>query len=171
MGQLIDDLLDFSRLGRTQMQAAAIDMERLAAAVFDELTAPEDMERLEFHMGSLPPALGDLTLIRQAWLNLLSNAVKFSSKRERAVVEVGGRQDGSENVYWVRDNGAGFDMQYADKLFGVFQRLHSEREFDGTGVGLAIVRRVIRRHGGRVWAESEVDQGATFYFTLPRKGD
>jgi PAS domain S-box-containing protein len=171
MGQLIDDLLDFSRLGRTQMQAAAIDMERLAAAVFDELTAPEDMERLEFHMGSLPPALGDLTLIRQAWLNLLSNAVKFSSKREQAVVEVGGRQDGGENVYWVRDNGAGFDRQYADKLFGVFQRLHSEREFDGTGVGLAIVRRVIRRHGGRVWAESEVNQGATFYFTLPRKGD
>jgi light-regulated signal transduction histidine kinase (bacteriophytochrome) len=170
MGQLIDDLLNFSRLGRAQMQMALIDMEQLAASVFNELATSEDMERLAFQVGPLPPAQGDLTLMRQAWLNLLANAVKFSSKRERALVEVGGRQDGGENVYWVRDNGAGFDMQYADKLFGVFQRLHSEREFDGTGVGLAIVRRVVRRHGGRVWAESEVDQGATFYFALPRKG-
>jgi PAS domain S-box-containing protein len=170
MGQLIDDLLAFSRLGRAQMQAAPIDMERLVASVFDELTTSEDRERLDFQVDPLPAALGDPTLIRQVWLNLLANAVKFSSKRERAVIEVGGRQDGGENVYWVRDNGAGFEMQYADKLFGVFQRLHSEREFAGTGVGLAIVRRVIRRHGGRVWAQGEVDQGATFYFTLPRKG-
>jgi PAS domain S-box-containing protein len=171
MGQLIDDLLAFSRLGRAPMRAAPIDMERLAVSVFDELTASEDRERLEFQVASLPAAVGDPALIRQVWLNLLGNALKFSSKRERAMVEVGGRREAGENVYWVRDNGAGFDMRYADKLFGVFQRLHGEREFAGTGVGLAIVQRVIHRHGGRVWAQGEADQGATFYFTLPHKED
>jgi PAS domain S-box-containing protein len=171
MGQLIDDLLAFSRLGRAHMRAASIDMERLAVSVFDELAASEDRERLEYQVAPLPAAVGDPALIRQVWLNLLGNALKFSSKRERAVIEVGGRREAGENIYWVRDNGAGFDMRYADKLFGVFQRLHGEREFIGTGVGLAIVQRVIHRHGGRVWAQGEADQGATFYFTLPHKGD
>jgi light-regulated signal transduction histidine kinase (bacteriophytochrome) len=146
-------------------------MERLAVSVFDELAASEDRERLEYQVAPLPAAVGDPALIRQVWLNLLGNALKFSSKRERAVIEVGGRREAGENIYWVRDNGAGFDMRYADKLFGVFQRLHGEREFIGTGVGLAIVQRVIHRHGGRVWAQGEADQGATFYFTLPHKGD
>ncbi len=168
MSQLIDDLLAFSRLGRAHMQLVSIDMERLVQAVFDALTTAESREWLDFRMGGLPPAMGDPTLIRQVWTNLLANALKFSFKRERAVIEAGSRQGDGETVYWVRDNGAGFDMQYADKLFGVFQRLHSEKEFAGTGVGLAIVQRIIHRHGGRVWAEAEVDQGATFYFTLPR---
>ncbi|GIK40067.1 MAG: hypothetical protein BroJett011_39000 [Chloroflexota bacterium] len=170
MDQLINDLLAFSRLSRTQMKVSPIDMATLASAVFDELTTPEERRRIDFHLDPLSLAMGDPTLIRQVWNNLLANAIKFSAKRERAVIEVDSRREGDETIYAVRDNGAGFEMRYADKLFGVFQRLHSEREFAGTGVGLAIVQRIIHRHGGRVWAESTVDQGATFYFTLPRKG-
>jgi light-regulated signal transduction histidine kinase (bacteriophytochrome) len=153
------------------MRLSSIDMEALAKAVFQEMTTPEERERIEFQVGSLPPAGGDPTLIGQVWANLLGNAIKFSAKRERAVIEVSSRQDDGETIYFVRDNGAGFDMQYADKLFGVFQRLHSEREFEGTGVGLAIIQRIIHRHGGRVWAEGKVDKGATFFFALPQKGD
>lgn len=170
MGELIDDLLAFSRLGRAQMEAASIDMTPLVTSVFQELTTPEDQARINFHLGPLPPAQGDPTMIRQVWLNLLANAIKFSARRERAIIEVSGCQAGGENIYSVRDNGAGFDMQYAAKLFGVFQRLHSEREFEGTGVGLALIQRIIHRHGGRVWAEGVVDQGAIFYFTVPQKG-
>ncbi|HEY4689443.1 MAG TPA: PAS domain S-box protein [Anaerolineae bacterium] len=171
MAELIDDLLAFSRLSRAEMQASPIDMESLAISVFYESMMPESRERIDFHVDALPPAVGDPILIRQVWMNLLANAVKFSSSRERATIEVGSRQDAGETIYWVQDNGAGFDMQYAHKLFGVFQRLHSEREFEGTGVGLAIVQRIIHRHGGRVWAEGAVDRGATFYFALPRNGD
>lgn len=170
MGQLIDDLLTFSRLSRAPMEASPIDMERLVAETIEELVAPSDRDRIELRIGRLPRSVGDPSLIRQVWRNLLSNAIKFSSKRERAIIEVRGSQDESDNVYLVRDNGAGFDMRYAGKLFGVFQRLHSEREFEGTGVGLAIVQRVVHRHGGRVSAESHVEDGATFTFTLPRKG-
>ena len=169
MGRLIDDLLAFSRLSRTPMQATAIDMAALASAVFDEMAAPTDSVRIEFRLEPLPAALGDPALIRQVWANLLANAVKFSAKQPQAVIEVGGQPFGREVIYFVRDNGAGFDMRYAAKLFGVFQRLHSEHEFTGTGVGLAIVQRVIQRHGGRVWAESQIGQGATFYFALPCK--
>jgi PAS domain S-box-containing protein len=167
MGQLIDDLLALSRLGRARLQTAAVDMQALATAVFHELTSPEARRRVAFKPEPLAPAAGDPALLRQVWVNLLANALKFSAKREHAVIEIGSRQMGSETVFWVRDNGAGFDMRYADKLFGVFQRLHSTSEFEGTGVGLAIVQRVIHRHGGRVWAEAAVDQGATFFFTLP----
>lgn len=171
MSQLIDDLLAFSRLSRIAMQSSPVDMTALVKTAYEELTTAKSREQLEFRVESLPPALGDAAMLHQVWLNLLGNAYKFSAKRERAVIVVGGRQDEGENLYYVRDNGTGFDMQHAGRLFGVFQRLHSEDEFEGTGVGLAIVQRVISRHGGRVWAEGKVDQGATFYFTLPRKED
>jgi PAS domain S-box-containing protein len=170
MSRLIDDLLEFARLGRTAVRPSRIDMAAMASSTFDELTTPESRERIDFNVDPLPPADADTTLMRQVWTNLLLNAIKFSSRRERAVIEVRGEPDGSELVYSIRDNGVGFDMQYADKLFGVFQRLHSTREFEGTGVGLAVVQRVIHRHGGRVWAHGETDRGATFYFSLTRKG-
>ncbi|HEX6034976.1 MAG TPA: ATP-binding protein, partial [Anaerolineales bacterium] len=169
MGQLIDDLLAFSRLGRKEMYTSTIDMRGLAVSVLNELIKDEHQERLDFHIGKLPAVKGDASLIRQVWVNLLSNAIKFTSKKEQAVIEVGSKATRQEFIYYVRDNGAGFDMEYANKLFGVFQRLHSESEFSGTGVGLAIVQRIIRRHDGRVWAEGAVEEGATFYFALPRK--
>jgi PAS domain S-box-containing protein len=170
MGQLIDDLLAFSRLGRAQMSLSGIDMGTMASSVFYELTTPESRARIDFQVGALPPAVADPTLMRQVWINLLSNAIKFSSKRERAVITVSAGQQPGECVYAVQDNGAGFDMQYVGKVFGVFQRLHSSKEFEGTGVGLALVQRVIRRHGGRVWAEGEPNKGATFYFVLQQRG-
>ncbi|RPJ18532.1 MAG: PAS domain S-box protein [Chloroflexi bacterium] len=168
MGQLIDDLLAFSRLGRKEIYSSKIDMKTLAVSVFNELIK-EERGRIDFQITKLPSVRGDTSLIRQVWANLLSNALKFTSRKERAVIEVGSQQSSDENIYYVRDTGAGFDMEYANKLFGVFQRLHGESEFEGTGVGLAIVQRIVHRHGGRVWAEGEVDKGATFYFALPRK--
>ena len=169
MGQLIDDLLSFSRLGRKEMYSSKIEMRTLVVSVLNELLKEEDRERIDVHIANLPVAKGDSSLIRQVWVNLLANAIKFSSKKERAVIEVGGKTTKEELIYYLRDNGAGFEMEYANKLFGVFQRLHSESEFSGTGVGLAIVQRIIRRHGGRIWAEGAVEKGATFYFALPRK--
>lgn len=169
MGQLIDDLLAFSRLGRAEMRRATFDMAEQVRSVYAQVTTPEDRSRIDFRMGRLPGAIGDDRLMRQVWMNLLSNAVKFTSKREGAWIEVGGEGKEGEWVYWVRDNGVGFDMQYAARLFGVFERLHSGREFEGTGVGLAIVQRIVRRHGGRVWAEGFVGQGAIFHFTLPQR--
>ncbi len=169
MGKLIDNLLAFSRVGRTAMQPSPVDMGVLANSIFHELTTPESRARIDFNVGPLLPALGDPTLLRQVWMNLLGNAVKFSSQEERAVIEVCAEQQDDETVYSVRDNGAGFDMQYADKLFGVFQRLHRAKDFEGTGVGLAIVQRIIRRHGGRIWAQGEPGKGATFYFTLGKE--
>jgi len=169
MGQLIDDLLAFSRLIRKEIYISNIDMKTLAVSVLNELLKEEDRERIDFKIRKLPSVTGDPSLMRQVWVNLLSNAIKFTSRKERAVVEVGSRQNGDETVYYVRDSGAGFDMQYANKLFGVFQRLHGESEFEGTGVGLVIVQRIINRHGGHVWAEGEVEKGATFYFALPQK--
>jgi light-regulated signal transduction histidine kinase (bacteriophytochrome) len=153
------------------MNLSDIDMGAMANAVFHELTTPESRARIDFQVGDLPPAVADPTLMRQVWMNLLSNAIKFSSKRERAVIKVSARQKQGEIAYVVQDDGAGFDMQYVDKVFGVFQRLHSSKEFEGTGVGLALVQRVIRRHGGRVWAEGEPDKGATISFTLQEPGE
>jgi light-regulated signal transduction histidine kinase (bacteriophytochrome) len=146
-------------------------MAGLAKAVLHEVTTQEDRKRIDFHVGALPPAVGDPSLIRQVWVNLLSNATKFASKKEHAVIEVNAEEQAHDIVYSVRDNGAGFDMQYANKLFGVFQRLHSTKEFEGTGVGLAIVQRIIHRHGGRVWAEGAPGKGAIFYFTLHKEED
>ena len=146
-------------------------METLVNSVFDELTTPETRGRIDLYVGPLPPAMGDRMLIHQVWQNLIANAIKFSSKRERSIIEIGEQQSNMETIYYVQDNGVGFDMQYAHKLFNVFERLHGESDFKGTGIGLAIVQRLIHRHGGRVWAESEVDKGATFFFTLPRKGN
>src|SRR6266545_2338117 len=153
------------------MFSSNIDMKALAVSVLNELIKEEDRGRIDFKIAKLPSVKADTSLMRQVWVNLLSNAIKFTSKKERAIIEVGSQPSKDELLYYVRDTGAGFDMEYAGKLFGVFQRLHSESEFDGTGVGLAIVQRIIRRHGGRVWAEGEVDQGATFYFAFPRKED
>jgi light-regulated signal transduction histidine kinase (bacteriophytochrome) len=142
-------------------------MDDLARDVWEELNASNPDRSLDLKIHSVPPVMGDRGLMRQTLVNLLSNAIKFSRLREVPFIEVGGRSAEGENVYYVRDNGVGFDMQYHDKLFGVFQRLHSSDDYEGTGVGLAIVQRIILRHGGRVWAESEVGKGATFYFALP----
>ncbi|MBX7258630.1 MAG: PAS domain-containing protein [Candidatus Hydrogenedentes bacterium] len=171
MGQLIDNLLDFSRLSRIEMSNKSIDMYAEALAVANELSALEKKNGLVIQVDTLPPASGDPAMFRQVWMNLISNAIKFSSKREHSIVKVGFREEDQEKIYFVSDNGAGFDMQFADKLFCVFQRLHSEREFAGTGVGLAITQRIVQRHGGRVWAEGKLDEGATFFFALPRRSD
>jgi PAS domain S-box-containing protein len=170
MGKLIDDLLTFSRIGRSEMQTGPVDMAILARSIFFELTTEQNRKRIDFRVGRLPRAAGDPVMIRQVWMNLLSNAVKFSSKKDRAVIEVNGEERDDQMIYSIRDNGAGFDMLYVHKLFGVFQRLHGEGEFPGTGVGLAIVQRIIARHGGRVWAQGEVDKGAEFHFSLPKYG-
>ncbi len=168
MGQLIDDLLTFSRLSRQQLLATQIDMGALAQAVFEELAAQAAGRQIRFVVHAVPPALGDKAMIHQVLMNLLSNAIKFTRPRAEAVIEFGYvRPEKGPGAYYVQDNGVGFDMQYAGKLFGVFQRLHAVTEFEGTGVGLAIVSRIVMRHGGRVWAQGAVDQGATFYFTLP----
>ena len=169
MGQLIDDLLTFSRLGRQSLVAAEIDMKRMVEDVLKEAHVAGE-RRSEVVLRALPLACGDAALLRQAWSNLLDNAIKFSGERERPVIEVSGHENGAECVYCVKDNGAGFDMRYYHKLFGVFQRLHRTEEFAGTGVGLAIVQWVVLRHGGRVWAEGKVGEGAAFYFSLPRGG-
>jgi signal transduction histidine kinase len=167
MGALIDDLLAFSRLGRLPVVTSEVDMSALVREVVAEVVEPHGAVQPQIELGSLPPAHADPRLLRQVWTNLLTNALKYSSKAAQPRIEVIGRRNGAENLYSVRDNGVGFNMAYADKLFGVFQRLHRADEFTGTGVGLAIVHRVITRHGGRVWAEGEVDRGAVFSFALP----
>ncbi len=168
MSRLIDDLLSLSRIGRGELILARLEMGLLARSVFAEIVPdPEARAKIGFMVGELPDAAGDAALVRQVWVNLLSNAVKFSSRKERTVIEVTGVREGNQVVYCVRDNGAGFDMQYAGRLFGVFQRLHTTEEFVGTGIGLALVQRIVLRHGGRVRAEAEVGKGAAFFFSLP----
>ncbi|MBS1212844.1 MAG: domain S-box protein, partial [Proteobacteria bacterium] len=166
MAQLIDDLLQFSRTSRREMALAAVDMAALAREVFDELREAVPERNIVLRLGDLPPASGDRAMVRQVFVNLLSNAIKFTSPRSEAIIEIDGAVEGQENTYRVTDNGVGFDMQYVDKLFGVFQRLHGTDEFEGTGIGLAIVKRIVDRHGGRVWAESTLGEGASLYFTL-----
>jgi signal transduction histidine kinase len=166
MGALIDGLLTFSRLGQQQIQKRHVDVESLCREVADELRTTPDGEAAVIAVGSLPSAEADPALLRQVFVNLLSNALKYSRGPEPAQVEVGALQQQGETVYFVRDNGTGFDMRYVDKLFKVFQRLHRAEEYEGTGIGLALVARIVKRHGGRVWAEGVPDQGATFFFTL-----
>ena len=182
MGTLIDDLLTLSRLGRLPLSKRAVETGDLVRAVLEDLSPQREGRQIEVSVGELPVCRGDAVLLKQVWINLLSNAFKYTRRREKALIEVGCKREPiaaedqrgpekktNENVYFVRDNGTGFDMRYADKLFGVFQRLHREDEYEGTGVGLAIVQRIVHRHGGRVWAEAGLDRGATFYFTLEEK--
>jgi light-regulated signal transduction histidine kinase (bacteriophytochrome) len=164
MNKLINDLLEFSKLGRKEVVKSKINMTQLVKQTLDEV-APAPTVNLILH--DLMPACADHALFAQVWANLISNAIKYSSKKERPEVEVGSRRENGEVLYYVRDNGAGFSMNYADKLFGVFQRLHKESEFHGTGIGLALVKRIINKHHGRVWAEGKENEGATFFFTLP----
>lgn len=167
MNQLVEALLSLSRVDRQPLQCRPVDLAELARQVMKDLQGEQSGRKVELHIDEMSDCLGDPDLLRQVFANLLSNAVKFTAHRPVGIIEVGCRDLNGETVYFVRDNGAGFDMQYANKLFGVFQRLHSADEFSGTGVGLSIVQRVIHRHGGTIWAEAAVDQGATFYFTLP----
>ena len=166
LGKCIDDLLTFSWLGRKPVMCMPFEMKGVAREDFAEVTASANGSKPQLFIEPLPCAVGDRSLIRQVLMNLISNAVKFSEKREQPRISVGGSPNGVENTYWVCDNGVGFDSRYAEKLFNMFQRLHHDDDFPGTGVGLAIVRRVVQRHGGRVWAESENGRGACFYFTL-----
>ena len=166
MGQLIDDLLAFSRLSRLSLKRQPMDCTRMVEETWEELKPQRAGRQVDLRLGELPTCSGDPVLVKQIWVNLLSNAIKYTRDRTPAVVEVGGANKNGRPVYFVRDNGVGFDMQYANKLFGVFQRLHRADEFQGTGVGLAIVQRIVHRHGGQVWAEAKVDGGATFSFTL-----
>jgi PAS domain S-box-containing protein len=166
MGQLIDDLLALSRLGRKDLQKRTLDMTNVAKAVINDLQKNEEHQNTNIILHPLPEANADFGLITQVFTNLLSNAVKYSARSENPRVEVGAKEDNGQVIYYVKDNGAGFDMKYYNKLFGVFQRLHDAGEFEGTGVGLAIVKRIIGKHGGRIWAEAEPQKGATFYFTL-----
>ncbi len=167
MGKLIDDILHFLHLGHVSMSAEPVDLAGIARKEFAELQAATS-RRMQLEVGDMPKAFGDQALLREAISNLLSNAVKFTRSRDDARIEVGGSAAGAENVYYVRDNGIGFDMKYAEKLFRVFERLHATGQFEGTAIGLAVVKRIVMRHGGRVWAEGKVDEGATIYFSLPR---
>ena len=170
MGNLIDDLLAFSRLGRTKLAVENVDAQALVRYVLDNLTSDRDARRARVVLGELPPCLADPDLLKQVFENLIANALKYSGKRDDPVIEIGSvppECPGDEVVYFVRDNGVGFDMRYVDKLFGVFQRLHRSEDYPGTGVGLAIVHRIVTRHGGRAWADGAVNAGATFFFSIP----
>ncbi len=170
MGRLIDDILRFLRMGKRKMECSRVDIAQLARTVFAEVRGGAPARRLRLEVGALPPAWGDQEMLRLVMQNLLANAVKFSPAEREAVIEVGGAAEVEENAYYVKDNGLGFDMTYVDKLFKVFERVHPTGQFEGSAIGLAIVKRIVDRHGGRVWAEGRVGGGATFHFALPRKG-
>jgi signal transduction histidine kinase len=168
MGHLIDGLLSFSRLQRQALVRGGVEMDVLVRGVWEDLAGERGDRRIELRLGDLPPATGDPRLIRQVLANLLGNAVKYTSHHDDAVVQVTAATDvDGQVVYEIRDNGVGFDMRYADNLFKVFQRLHRREDYEGTGIGLALAARIVRRHGGRIWAEGEPGVGATFRFTLP----
>jgi len=168
MGRLIDSLLAFSRMGRTELKQTRVDMDELVREVQQEVRRDTEGRQIEWEVGPLPAVLGDRSMLKQVWVNLIGNAVKYTRARASARIDIRcEKTPDHEWQYCVRDNGAGFDMQDAHKLFGVFQRLHRAEEFEGTGIGLADVRRIVHRHGGRTWAEGKVNEGAAFYFTLP----
>ena len=169
MGDLIDDLVAFSRIGRAETQKTMVSLEQLVKEALNEVRPETDGRNIVWRIGALPNLYGDRSMLRLALVNLLSNAIKFTRTRPQPEIEIG-CVDGKENeiVVFIRDNGVGFDMKYVNKLFGVFQRLHRAEDFEGTGIGLATVQRIINRHGGRVWAEAQVDRGATFYFSVPK---
>ena len=168
MGQLIDDLLVFSRMGRQEMLHGTVNLNQLIASVLHDLRHDLQDRTISWTIAQLPEVIGDAAMLRQVFENLVSNAIKFTGTRPQASIEVGSRQTSQEEtVVFVRDNGVGFDMRYANKLFGVFQRLHRADEFDGTGIGLANVRRIVHRHGGKTWAEGALGEGATFFVSLP----
>ena len=167
MNQLIEDLLSFAHLARLEPSVSKLDMQDLFQEAWKEQQRINPDRVMTLKINNLPPCVADRNLMMQVCTNILSNAVKFTMQREVALIETGGYVERDECVYFVKDNGAGFDMAYHDKLFGVFQRLHSGTEFEGTGIGLALVKRIINRHGGRIWAEGKVDKGATLYFSLP----
>jgi signal transduction histidine kinase/ABC-type amino acid transport substrate-binding protein len=169
MSTLIDDLLSFSRISRQEIKFSGIDMEALVTGILHELKNETNRNNISIQLHDLLPAYGDASMMQQVWLNLISNALKFTSKKAKQKIEIGSNSKDGENIYYVKDNGAGFDMQYAGKLFGVFQRLHAEKDFEGTGVGLAIVKRIIIRLDGRVWAQGEINKGSTFYFAIPNR--
>ena len=168
MGELIDDLLAFSKLGRKEVTVSEIDMTELVRLVREDLLVEEGENIPEFNMKPLPAAQGDKSLIKQVWINLISNAIKYSRHKIKTNIEIGAYEKDHLVIYYIKDEGAGFDMQYYDKLFGVFQRLHSQEEFEGTGIGLAIVQKIVHRHNGTVWAESIVNEGTCFSFSLPK---
>lgn len=170
MGQLIDDLLAFCRIGRQAVAPLEVDMHAMAQAVFDELVRLEFGRKLELNLHALPPVMGMPAMLRQVWVNLIGNAIKFTKDRDVARIEIAARTgEEGEQIYSVKDNGVGFDMRHTQKLFGVFQRLHASHEFPGTGVGLAIAKRILQRHGGRIWVDAEIGKGATFSFALPNQ--
>jgi light-regulated signal transduction histidine kinase (bacteriophytochrome) len=169
MNNLIDDLLEFSKLSGKELLKSKIDTEKLVKNILDEMKS--SVQKVEISVNPLPPVFADSKLFSQVWINLISNAIKYSSKKAAPLVEIGSYREENVTVFYVKDNGAGFDMKYVDKLFGVFQRLHKVDEFEGTGVGLALVYRIVAKHGGRIWAEAKVNEGATFYFSLPNQGN
>ncbi|MGH8181658.1 MAG: response regulator, partial [Steroidobacteraceae bacterium] len=167
MSELIEDLLRLSRLRREPLQKQPVDMLGLVRQVADELRAAEATRAVDIRIGELPPVEADPSLLRQVWVNLVANALKFTRRREHAIIEITGEARAEQKLYSIRDNGAGFDPRRAERLFGIFQRLHAAKDFEGTGVGLSIARRIVERHGGSIWAEGEPDRGAAFHFTLP----
>jgi PAS domain S-box-containing protein len=168
MGKLIDDLLEFSKLGRKELQKSEIDTQKLVEDIVRDLSDPMK-HHATIHIHSLPPMYADHSLLTKVWINLISNAIKYSSKKEKPAIEIGSGKLNEENFFYIKDNGTGFNMDYAYKLFGIFQRLHKASDFEGTGVGLAIAERILTRHHGRIWAEAKPGEGATFYFCLPEK--
>ena len=167
MDRLVTDLLELSRTGRSEMRIVRVDMTSMAKSIYQEIASPDVVNTFKFSVAELPGAFADSTLMRQVWINLISNSIKFTIPKENRTIEIKGYKKKNRNIYYVKDSGVGFNPAYINKIFVVFQRLHKAEEFEGTGVGLAIVQRIIHRHNGEVWAEGEVNHGATFYFSLP----